>query len=383
MRVAVVGAGFSGLISALAMLRAGARVDLYEEHGRVGYPPHCTGLVSEWVVDAIGGPARSSVLDRYPGLELRVGEERAWIEPRGGVYKLDRIRLEEEMLGEADGQGARLVMNTRVSRVTPEGMVHYQGESRRYDLVVLADGIHGVLHRMLGLNNRPKTVTGLNAHYSTGPRPRGIIVDFTPGLHKDLFAWILRIGSTILAGTGGPPGMARRLLSKVEEVYGLEGRDSVYGGSVILGPPESRPWRGRVVVIGDAAGMNKPLTGGGLYPSTLAATHAGHLVANGVPLVEAWRRSISRVTGMLRRQYRVAEALRSDPRLLEEVVMALESSGLARGLAGRIDYDRHDRLPLAVASRPLEGARFLAEIALRHPRGLARALARILASRGA
>ncbi len=379
MRVAVIGAGFSGLISTLAMLRAGARVDLYEEHRRVGYPPHCTGLVSEWVVDMIGRPARSSILAWYPGLELRVKGKATWIEPKGGVYKLDRVRLEEEMLGEAESQGARILLGARVSRATPDGTVHTPGDQERYDLVLLADGAHGALHGMLGIGHTPKKVTGLNAHYTTGPSPQGIIVDFTPSLHNDLFAWILRVQDTVLAGTGGPPASAKRLLERVERTYGLEGRNTIYGGPVLLGPPAPRPWRGKVVVIGDAAGLTKPLTGGGLYPSTQAATHATRLVDNGAPPVEAWRRSVARVVAILRRQYRVAEALRRDPRLLEETVAALESSGLARGLAGKIDYDRHDRLPLEVVSRPLKGARFLARLAYRHPWGLLRALARVLA----
>ncbi|MEB3774639.1 MAG: hypothetical protein GSR86_06930, partial [Desulfurococcales archaeon] len=252
------------------------------------------------------------------------------------------------------------------------------GGGGRYDLVILAEGAYGRLRSTLGIEAWHEYVIGLNAHYSRGD-VEGLIVDFTPGLHKDLFSWLLTLGGEVLAGTGAP-GSVKEYLERVEEAYRLRGRSRMYGGKVLLGPPLRQLVIGRVVVTGDAGGLTKPLTGGGLYPSTRAAWLAYKGIESGLDPLEAWTRAVHTVSKELRRQYRIMGFLRRNTSLMGEVLRALAESGLDKAVAGRINYDAHHKAVLAAARSPLPAVRFLLRMARRRPLETARLAAIVVSS---
>ncbi|MEB3788211.1 MAG: FAD-dependent oxidoreductase, partial [Desulfurococcales archaeon] len=95
--IALVGAGYAGLVLAWKLAESGARVTVYEEHdeGWVGLPRHCTGLVSARVVEGLD--AWRLVLDKYKTVEFAARGETVALRPRGGVYRLDRVMLERTL----------------------------------------------------------------------------------------------------------------------------------------------------------------------------------------------------------------------------------------------------------------------------------------------
>jgi len=344
----------------------------------VGYPPHCTGLVSGWVVDRLEAPGSVSVAAWFKGLRLRYGGYESIIEPAGGVYKLDRVKLEEELARHVEDLGARILLETRVSRVTPSGVVEAVGGGGRYDLVILAEGVHGRLRSRLGVRIVHEHVIGLNAHYRAG-EVEGLIVDFTPSLHQGLFSWLLEVGDEVLAGTGAP-GNVKVYLERVEEAYNLHERTRIYGGKVLLGPPVRHPVIGRVILTGDAGGLTKPFTGGGLYPSTKAAWLAYKGIKSGLEPVEAWSIAVHSVSRELRRQYRVMGILRKNTSLMGEVIKALSESRLDKAVSGEISYDEHHKAVIAAMRHPLRAAKFLAYMLYRHPLDTVKLATAILSS---
>lgn len=103
---AVVGAGFSGLSTARFLASRGCPTSLLEEHGRVGFPKHCTGIVSQDTLEAIGGPATRCYLHRYDAIVVEGSRGNSFtVEKRGIAHILDRVCLEEELLREAHTQG--------------------------------------------------------------------------------------------------------------------------------------------------------------------------------------------------------------------------------------------------------------------------------------
>lgn len=361
MRIAVVGGGFSGLVFAYKLARRGYDVELYEEHTRVGFPPHCTGLVSSDTVELIGPPARRSIQATYRGVELEAGGSRCRINTRNRVVKLDRIRLEWELLEEAESHGARIRLGVRVDSLSREGVVSTrEGGSRSYDLVVLAEGLHGRLRSLIGVEHRVVTTFGLNRELrGEGGEDGGYVwIGFEEGLEG--FRWRLPTPGALLVGalSRDPKRVKRAVAGGAGEGAGL------YGGIVVHGPPLERPRRGRVLVVGDAAGFNKPLTGGGLYPNALLASMASSIDLAGDRL-EGLDGAVSKLVGRLRRQYRIARGYYRDPDAGARLLKAAFDAGLCSVLDGRIDYDGHEALLGLVAGRPLAALRILASMAWR------------------
>ncbi len=343
MRVAVIGGGFSGLIFSLKLLEAGADVTLFEEHDVVGYPPHCTGLVSRRVLGFIGAPAFKSLVSKFDSLTLSNGSHHVTLRIRDGLFKLDRVKLERLMLEEALSKGLKAVLNATVKRVSPRGIVEY-GDYRVFDSVIVADGYYGSVHRGLGVGYTKPPVYGVNVEYSTPPGSKGVTVVFDSSITKGFFSWLVVMDDRVLAGLGvRSPELLGRSLKILERRLGLKDRISAYGGPIITGPPAETLSLGRIHIVGDAGGLNKPLTGGGLYPNSLAAVIAKRMIREGFDVNESLSKSLAIVSGMLRKQYRIAKAI-LEGNVVEKVLRLVAEEGVA-SVVGDVDYDHHEEIP--------------------------------------
>jgi flavin-dependent dehydrogenase len=349
LRVAVIGGGFSGLIFSLKLLEAGVDVTLFEEHSIVGYPPHCTGLVSSRVLGFIGAPAFKSTVSRFDGITLSNASSHVTFRVRGGLFKLERVKLERVMLEEALSKGLKAVMGVIVRRVSPRGVVDY-GDSSVFDSIIVADGYHGSIHRSLGIGYFNPPVYGVNVEYGMVTGSRRVTVVFDSSISRGFFSWLVEMDHGVLAGLGARnPKLLAKSLRALEEKFGLRDRMSAYGGPVITGPPAETLSIGRVHVVGDAGGLNKPLTGGGLYPNSLAASLAKRMILEGVDVNTALSKSLNTVSSMLRKQYKLAKAV-LEGGVIERILdlMAEEEVGEA---VGSVDYDHHEEIPSLAVKR--------------------------------
>ncbi len=357
MRIAVVGAGFSGLVFAYKLASKGYDVDVYEEHKRVGFPPHCTGLVSMDTVELIGRPARENMLGTYNGVVLDIEGTKCIIDTVNRVVKLNREGLEEALLREAEANGANIHLGARVSRIDRQGLVEAGNDRRIYDLVILAEGIHGNLRGQIGLDHRLTTTYGLNAEISGQDQSLlgdYVLIGFERSLHG--FSWKFGFLDRILVGALSKK--AREIKEKVASMVNGDRPRRLYGGIVIHGPPLRRLRLGRVVLVGDAAGLNKPLTGGGLYPNAWLSVKLSEIDLAAGDFYE-----VDRVAGMLAgkllRQYRIARAYYGDTASGVILLKSAVEAGLCDVLSGRIDYDGHERMISLVLSSPVRGLRIL------------------------
>ena len=346
MRIGVVGGGFAGLMAAYRMLELGFDVELFEEHSRVGYPPHCTGVVSQETVEGIGRPAKDALEAIYDGLIITLDKVKCKLRTRENIVKLDRVRLEEILLREVSTQGT-VRLSTRVRRVTPQGSLELaSGEKHSYDIVIIAEGVQGKLRAQVGLAHSPTTSLGVNIEVpDSSSRKKGYFkVGFTSSMNG--YTWEVPVNNRLVVGALSiKPGEAVRVARKL-----AAGKRPlrVYGGRVIHGPPLPRARNGRVVVIGDAAGVNKPVTGGGLWPNTMLVNLWASQVEGGLDVIEAFDRAYSAIYSKLYRQYKLArafyEASASGRAKLLRFLGSLLEKGLCDRLNGRIGYDSHEEL---------------------------------------
>jgi len=158
--VLVVGAGPAGSTAARLLAGAGYSVLLAEEHGRVGRPVQCAGLISERALRLAGSPdiVRRAVRGASVfGPCLRSISFRA-AEPRG--YVIDRGALDAHLADRAAAAGAEVRTGTRFDRLLAptngRAMAKLTGpDARTYSvaarLVVGADGVASAVARAFRL----------------------------------------------------------------------------------------------------------------------------------------------------------------------------------------------------------------------------------------
>lgn len=272
--IAVVGAGPAGSAAAEACARAGLSTLCIEEHAAPGLPVQCAGLLSANAFAECRVSERS-VLNRVRGARVVSSAGTGFSFDAGATkgYVVDRAALDAEMVRAAADAGAEFWMKTSVvgageGRLVTTGVNGRQEVAAR--LVIAADGPRSGVARMLGFARAPIYLSGIQAEVPL--EMEGHLVEVHPNAAPQFFAWAIPAGEgrarVGLCGTANVREdffrFARPYLSSVTHLV---------TGTIPLGTMP-RTYGRRTLFVGDAAGMAKPTSGGGVYTGVRAARHA-------------------------------------------------------------------------------------------------------------
>lgn len=291
--LAVVGAGPAGTAAALGALHEapGLRVALLD---RSDFPRDkaCGDGIAPHVLDRLAEVGVSGLLDdRVPAARLRLDRDGQRVDRtmERPSYVVPRRVFDARLVEAARTAGAHL-LRRRVRRVDPRGgPVRLDDGAGGLDaeVVVGADGAHSVLRRGLGGPRGGGTALALRGYAPVGPgREDAQAIVFGTG-DTPAYAWsfdrgdgLANVGYGEVLGRGPGPTRAR-MLARLEEL--LPGA-TVDGGDWLahhlpLSGPRWRPPSGRVLLVGDAAGLVNPVTGEGLYYAVVTGLAAGRAAA--------------------------------------------------------------------------------------------------------
>jgi geranylgeranyl reductase family protein len=291
--VLVAGAGPAGAATAILLARSGARVVLVD---RATFPRDkpCGGGLTGRALRAMPvdpTPVVEDVVDRFE-LRLRYGRsfERASDTPL--VKMTQRVRLDMFLVEEAAASGADVREATRITGVVPGDdsvEVRTTAGSLRTRVLVGADGANGVVARAVGLDQH--IVRGVafegNAGWDTIPeaRYRGRAV-IELGTVPGGYGWVFPKGDHANLGVGGWEREGPRLrdhLVRLAEAHGITVArlTDVKGHRLPMRRLGASPCRGRVLLVGDAAGLVDPLSGDGMYEAFVSARLAAQAIRTG------------------------------------------------------------------------------------------------------
>jgi digeranylgeranylglycerophospholipid reductase len=294
-QVAVIGAGPMGSFAAERLARAGLSVLMLEKDPVPGASTVCGGGMHIEVPRYAALPA--DILERQlSACHLVVsGKVRRWRFPTTQYVTIKRADLDRYLAERAVKAGATLRTSALVKEIRPsECLLRYEetgtGRARqaRAQVFVFADGPHSLAFRTIpGLEAR-KTVRWVGVEYDLAAR-----ADEFDSLEIALdrkrlpfgYYWVfpksdhVNVGLIRWAAADGPP-----LRGVLDEF--VDSRDDLRGrrvmrklGGVIPAVTVSRFQWENCLVIGDAAGMLNPLTGGGYICGFLSAKLAAQTCA--------------------------------------------------------------------------------------------------------
>ena len=285
--VVIIGAGPAGLTTAATLAGHGHDVLVLEEHGEVGRPVHCTGVLGVEAFDELDLP-RQAILAVTGAASFRYGHgEPVCVETdRIKAAIIDRGVFDGALAVRAQDRGAEIRTQARVDGLSVDASgvtIRVRGDASpvRARACVLACGANYRFNRELGLGVPRAFVQTAQIEMPFPVLPR---IDIRLG--RDLapggFAWavpFLREGRPFARlGLFCDTDAAHRFEAFTRQMAAESGIDpaTVPQPRLKMLPlgPVKRTVAERVVAVGDAAGLVKPTTGGGIYYSILSGALA-------------------------------------------------------------------------------------------------------------
>ena len=285
-QVVIIGAGPVGGRLATELAARGVSTLMIEEHAEIGRPFQCAGLVNppamnmvnlqETILQNVDG----ALIHSPSGIMVPVGQD-------GSVrtHVVCRKRFDQGVVAQAMEAGAHLWLLSKPldAEVKPDGVelkVEREGEiiDLKCDLLIGADGAHSWTRRYFKMGRPKEMMIGFQADVSgLEGKPNWLEMYTGKDVAPGLFAWVIPTGND--SHRIGVWSRAQDLEGRsVEQCYDAlinhplwaERFANVkeiarYCGPVPCGVIR-KPFKDRVMVIGDAAGMAKPTTGGGIGP---------------------------------------------------------------------------------------------------------------------
>jgi geranylgeranyl reductase family protein len=306
----VVGAGPAGSTAAFRLAHAGTRV-LLADKARFPRDKPCGGGLTYRASRLLPFSVDAVVEDEVEVFEvrLRYGRrfERRTREPI--VAMTQRRRLDAFLAEQAQEAGAEFRQSVKVEL---NGRPTVGGEPVAATVVIGADGVNGRTGRAIGLDDHLRTVA-LEANVPHGAvdpdRYRGrAVVEL--GIVPGGYGWVFPKGDHVNVGVGGWLGEGpnlRRELRRLCDQHDLpaDALTDLRGYRLPLRRASSVAARGRVALVGDAAGLVDPVSGDGIYEAVLSA----QLAADAALDVIAGRATdFGRYAGELRRRLSLSTA---------------------------------------------------------------------------
>jgi digeranylgeranylglycerophospholipid reductase len=289
--VVVVGAGPAGAIAACRLAETGYRVVVLEEHDAPGLPSHCTGLLGLDAFDRFQLP-RQLILGEATAAQFwgATGQSVIVRSDRIRAAVIDRVALDRELIRRAVTAGADLRTGHRVDRIDANAQgvtISVRGRDQvRARVCVLACGANYRLHKPLGLG--VPSVFLQSAQIETPfPHVERVEVRLGRNVAPAGFGWLvpLRRGDQSHARIGLMSQTRSRerfadLLSALCARAGIDAATMPPPRMKMLPlGPVAKTYAERVVAVGDAAGLVKPTTGGGIFYGMVSGALAADVIA--------------------------------------------------------------------------------------------------------
>lgn len=289
----IVGAGPTGGAAAISALRSGFSVTMSEDHKEIGIPTHCSGLFSRDGLESlkeffsykklVTNPIHGAVLD-FAGEKLTIRTK----EPI--AYVCDRARLDQEMVGNAISEGAKINYNERITSI----------DQLRSNIVIGADGPISKVAQLFNFPKITKYASTLQGHFKYKSATTDLVEVF---LSKDkfpgFFGWIIPHSETFAeVGVGVEhPYNVVKAWDEILKIAKVERSECKASGAVIpirvrkktamTKTVEGKTYR--VCLVGDAAGQTKSTTGGGVIFGSNCARFAGKYAENPLRYEIEWK----------------------------------------------------------------------------------------------
>ena len=304
--VLVVGAGPSGSMTAKFAAKNGANVVMIEKRQEIGSPVRCgEGISKAWLPDVGITPSNRWINVEVEGARIFSPSERVFEvnERHAGNevgYVIERDAFDKALAIDAANAGTEIMLKTHAIGVTKENGTVTGVKAKQYGkefnihakVTIGADGFESQVGRWAGLptNLQIKDMDSCLQYRMTNVDSDVRYCDFYLGeVAPGGYVWVFPKGDHLanvgigvqvskVKSAADVKGYLDRWIEK-HPGYAKGKKIDMVAGAVSISPPIKQAVTDGIMLVGDAARMIDPITGGGIANGCIAGKIAGEVAA--------------------------------------------------------------------------------------------------------
>ncbi len=280
--VVIAGGSISGLLCARELSQNNHNVTILEEHGEIGIPEKCDGLISINALSSLGViPNKKTIQNKITGARF--------FSPSGKTIDIDssnldiivlnRKEFDNELSEIAIRNGSQLKKSTsfvKTSYNNSEFLVHSSNNQYKCKYFVDAMGVSSLMKKQKsGVLQAAKYIVEADWF-----EPNKVDLYFNQLLSPGFFTWVIPINENL--AKVGIAGYGINSFNNLD--YFLKDKKhnviKKIACPIIVSGPIQKFVQNNIVSIGDSAAQTKPTTAGGIFSGGLAGLFAGQSLSN-------------------------------------------------------------------------------------------------------
>jgi geranylgeranyl reductase family protein len=350
----------------------GIEVAIVEEHPEIGHPTCCAGIVGAAGLRELGIKPGKWVLNQLTGARFYPpsGEPIALSRGRVEALVIDRAQFDRELAIGAARAGATFLMNTRCVGFGRNGSVKLRGPRGKTELkprlVIGANGAGSLVAQEAGLLKTAKYLRCAQVETIADIDANTAELYFGRGLAPGFFAWVVPAGEVCRVGLGVSEGILLKRLQNFIKKHPIasekirSARILHLSTGLIPQPLTREIYADNLMLVGDAAGHVKPLTGGGIYLGLSCARFAAEVAVRSLEANDTSAKTLREYERLVQKKFGAEFKLGMRGRKLLEKLSDEELSSILKLLDNpeikalvleHADFDHHARLMGALVKK--------------------------------
>lgn len=274
MRISIIGAGPAGNYLAYLLAKSNHKVDVIEEHNKIGHPIQCTGILTS-SIESIIPLKKEFIANKITNFRIIAPNNNSiefnFKKPN---YIIHRDKFDKYLANLAKKAGANYHLNTRYLSNTKNTLKVKQNKTteRQFDILIGADGPNSLVAKNNNLFQKRKFAMGQQITAKLNLPNNQISIYLGVGE----FAWIVPEKKNIfrlgLVAKNNSNELFKTFIKRIEKENNIKIKPiQNQSGIIPIFNPNQQTIKNNIFLLGDAATQVKATSYGGIIHGLLAA----------------------------------------------------------------------------------------------------------------